>query len=77
LTAVVDEALCSDSTSATTSAWACSAASYGGYMTSWIVSHTDRFRAACSERAVNNFVLEGGSSDNSHATKSFVGAALV
>jgi dipeptidyl aminopeptidase/acylaminoacyl peptidase len=48
--------------------------SYGGYMTSWIVSHTDRFRAACSERAVNNFVLEGGSSDISHATKSFVGA---
>ena len=37
--------------------------SYGGYMTSWIVSHTDRFRAACSERSVNNFVLEGGSSD--------------
>ena len=48
--------------------------SYGGYMTSWIVGHTDRFRAACSERAVNNFVLEGGSSDISHATKSFVGA---
>jgi len=48
--------------------------SYGGYMTSWIVSHTDRFRAACSERAVNNFVLEGGASDIAHATKSFVGA---
>lgn len=28
--------------------------SYGGYMTSWIVGHTDRFAAACSERAVNN-----------------------
>lgn len=28
--------------------------SYGGYMTSWIVTHTDRFAAACSERAVNN-----------------------
>lgn len=37
--------------------------SYGGFMTSWIVSHTDRFRAACSERAVNNFVLEGGAAD--------------
>ena len=48
--------------------------SYGGYLTSWIVGHTDRFRAACSERSVNNFVLEGGSSDISHATKSFVGA---
>ncbi|HVL91398.1 MAG TPA: S9 family peptidase [Actinomycetota bacterium] len=37
--------------------------SYGGYMTSWIVAHTDRFKAACSERAVNNFVMEGGSAD--------------
>lgn len=27
--------------------------SYGGFMTSWIVGHTDRFRAAVSERAVN------------------------
>ena len=36
--------------------------SYGGYMTSWIVGHTDRFRAACSERAVNDVLeLERGS----------------
>lgn len=28
--------------------------SYGGYMTSWTIGHTDRFAAACSERAVNN-----------------------
>jgi dipeptidyl aminopeptidase/acylaminoacyl peptidase len=28
--------------------------SYGGYMTSWIIGHTDRFNAACSERAVND-----------------------
>ena len=48
--------------------------SYGGYMTSWIVGHTDRFRAACSERAVNNFVLEGGSSDIGWASKGYVGA---
>ena len=27
--------------------------SYGGFMTSWIVGHSKRFRAACSERAVN------------------------
>ena len=37
--------------------------SYGGYMTSWIVGHTDRFKAAISERAVNNLLAEGGSSD--------------
>jgi dipeptidyl aminopeptidase/acylaminoacyl peptidase len=47
--------------------------SYGGFMTSWIVSHTDRFRAACSERSVNNFVLEGGSSDIGWAFKGIVG----
>src|SRR5437867_1738298 len=48
--------------------------SYGGYMTSWIVGHTDRFRAACSERAVNNFVLEGGASDIGWVFKGYVGA---
>lgn len=30
--------------------------SYGGYMTSWAVGHTDRFAAACSERAVNDLL---------------------
>lgn len=36
--------------------------SYGGYMTSWIIGHTDRFVAACSERGVNNLVaLDMGS----------------
>jgi dipeptidyl aminopeptidase/acylaminoacyl peptidase len=28
--------------------------SYGGFLTSWLIGHTDRFAAACSERAVNN-----------------------
>jgi len=37
--------------------------SYGGYMTSWIVGHTNRFRAAVSERAVNNLLSMFGSSD--------------
>jgi dipeptidyl aminopeptidase/acylaminoacyl peptidase len=37
--------------------------SYGGYMTSWIVGHTDRFKAACSERAVNAWHSMHGSSD--------------
>jgi dipeptidyl aminopeptidase/acylaminoacyl peptidase len=47
--------------------------SYGGYMTSWIVSHTDRFQAACSERSCNNFVLEGGSADIGWVFKGYVG----
>lgn len=37
--------------------------SYGGYMTSWIIGHTDRFRAACSERACNNLLTFAHTSD--------------
>ena len=37
--------------------------SYGGYMTSWIVGHTKRFKAALSERSVNHLVSAFGSSD--------------
>ncbi|QXC60148.1 S9 family peptidase [Aquihabitans sp. G128] len=37
--------------------------SYGGYLTSWLVGHTDRFAAACSERAVNNLLTCEWSSD--------------
>lgn len=47
--------------------------SYGGYMTSWIVSHTDRFRAALSERAVNNLLSEFGSSDIGWFMKGYTG----
>jgi dipeptidyl aminopeptidase/acylaminoacyl peptidase len=37
--------------------------SYGGYMTSWIVGHSNRFKAACSERAVNNLLSLEWNSD--------------
>jgi dipeptidyl aminopeptidase/acylaminoacyl peptidase len=37
--------------------------SYGGFLTSWIVGHTDRFAAACSERAVNNQLTMVSTSD--------------
>lgn len=37
--------------------------SHGGFMTSWLVGHTDRFRAAVSERAVNAIDSFEGSSD--------------
>jgi len=30
--------------------------SYGGYMTNWIVGHTDRFKAAVSQRSISNWV---------------------
>jgi dipeptidyl aminopeptidase/acylaminoacyl peptidase len=37
--------------------------SYGGYMTVWIIGHTQRFRAAVTQRCVSNFVSMWGSSD--------------
>jgi dipeptidyl aminopeptidase/acylaminoacyl peptidase len=37
--------------------------SHGGYMTTWLVGHEDRFKAAVSERAVNAIDSFGGSSD--------------
>jgi dipeptidyl aminopeptidase/acylaminoacyl peptidase len=47
--------------------------SYGGYMTSWIVSHTNRFKAAISERAVNNLISMYGSSDVGWVFKGYHG----
>jgi len=37
--------------------------SYGGFMTTWTISHDHRFKAAVSERAVNQMVSAAGSSD--------------
>lgn len=37
--------------------------SYGGYMTVWIIGHTDRFKAAVTQRCVSNLVSMWGSSD--------------
>ena len=50
--------------------------SYGGYMTSWIVSHTNRFKAACSERAVNAWHSMHGSSDFGWPFKAQFGSAV-
>ena len=50
--------------------------SYGGYMTSWIVGHTDRFQAAISERAVNQWVSMWGSSDFGWDFRGYIGAFL-
>ena len=50
--------------------------SYGGYMTSWIISHSDRFKAAVSERAVNQFVSEWGSGDLGWDFKGYMGSFL-
>ncbi|MBN1147456.1 MAG: S9 family peptidase [Anaerolineales bacterium] len=37
--------------------------SYGGYMTVWIIGHTQRFKAAVTQRCVSNMLSMWGSSD--------------
>jgi dipeptidyl aminopeptidase/acylaminoacyl peptidase len=49
--------------------------SYGGYMTSWIVGHTGRFKAALSERACNNLLTFAHTSDiGAHFPAGYIGA---
>ncbi len=47
--------------------------SYGGYMTNWIIGHTDRFQAAVTQRSVSNFISLWGSSDFNWAFQEEVG----
>lgn len=47
--------------------------SYGGYMTSWAIGHTDRFKAACSERSCNNLLTLETGSDIAGTFRSVVG----
>ena len=37
--------------------------SYGGFMTNWIIGHTNRFAAACSQRSISNWVSKFGITD--------------
>ncbi|MDQ3780838.1 MAG: S9 family peptidase [Chloroflexota bacterium] len=37
--------------------------SYGGYLTNWMIGHTDRFAAAVTQRCVSNFYSMYGTSD--------------
>jgi dipeptidyl aminopeptidase/acylaminoacyl peptidase len=47
--------------------------SYGGYLTTWIVTRSTRFAAACSERAVNDLLALEASSDYAGAFWTIVG----
>ncbi|HVW83461.1 MAG TPA: S9 family peptidase [Bryobacteraceae bacterium] len=40
--------------------------SYGGFMTNWIVSHTDRFKAAVTLRSISNFISDDGTRDGAY-----------
>lgn len=37
--------------------------SYGGFMTNWIIGHTDRFKAAATQRSIANWVSMFGTTD--------------
>jgi dipeptidyl aminopeptidase/acylaminoacyl peptidase len=62
LMAVVDEAL-ARFPSLDRDRLAVAGGSYGGFMTNWIIGHTDRFRAAVSERSISNWIQKFCSTD--------------
>lgn len=37
--------------------------SYGGFMTNWVIGHTDRFKAACSQRSIADWTMFEHTSD--------------
>ncbi len=48
--------------------------SYGGFMTTWLLGHSERFAAGVSMRAVNDFVSEVGAADLGWFLEGEVGA---
>jgi dipeptidyl aminopeptidase/acylaminoacyl peptidase len=49
--------------------------SYGGYMTLWVIGHTQQFQAAVAQRVVSNFISMWGSSDMNWRFTALVGDA--
>jgi dipeptidyl aminopeptidase/acylaminoacyl peptidase len=45
--------------------------SYGGYMTNWIVSHTNRFKAAVTLRSISNFISDDGTRDGPYGHEDY------
>ncbi|HEX8147454.1 MAG TPA: S9 family peptidase [Pyrinomonadaceae bacterium] len=50
--------------------------SYGGYLTNWIVGHTNVFKAAVTLRSVVNFVSDEGTRDGAYGHKDDFGGDL-
>ncbi len=50
--------------------------SYGGYLTNWIVGHTNIFKAAVTLRSVTNFVSDEGTRDGAYGHKDDFGGDL-
>ena len=45
--------------------------SYGGYLTNWIVGHTNRFKAAVTLRSVSNFISDEGTRDGAYGHEEY------
>jgi dipeptidyl aminopeptidase/acylaminoacyl peptidase len=45
--------------------------SYGGYLTNWIVGHTNRFKAAVTLRSVANFISDEGTRDGAYGHEEY------
>ena len=41
----------------------CTGGSYGGFMSNWILGHTDRFKAIATQRSISNWISQYGVSD--------------
>jgi dipeptidyl aminopeptidase/acylaminoacyl peptidase len=50
--------------------------SYGGFMTNWIVGHTDLFKAAVTLRSVVNFISDEGTRDGAYGHRRDFGGDL-
>ncbi len=50
--------------------------SYGGYLTNWIVGHTNMFKAAVTLRSVVNFISDEGTRDGAYGHKQDFGGDL-
>ncbi len=37
--------------------------SYGGFMTNWVITHTDRFKAAVTQRSISDWISKFGTTD--------------
>ncbi|MGA8534843.1 MAG: S9 family peptidase [Candidatus Tumulicola sp.] len=51
--------------------------SYGGYLTSWVVTHDDRFRAAVAEVPVTDLLFDYALSEDANLTQRFFGVRPV
>jgi len=45
--------------------------SYGGFLTNWIISHTNRFKAAVTLRAISSFVSDEGTRDGAYGHEDY------